>query len=189
MGLLQVVSKDAGLAASYVPSDLVAMPSAMTAMGGQLLRREAADAAAAVISDAARLGFDIRVRSAYRSYDEQAATYQYWVNILGEAEAQRQSARPGHSEHELGTTADFTSSSVGYELSSAFGDTDEGRWLRDNAYRYGFVLSYPPGNEEITGYIYEPWHFRYIGVEMARAQVNSGLALVEFLSCLSSHDR
>lgn len=180
-----MVSKQAGLPASYVPPNLVSLPPETVFSDNQQLRQEAAEALKAMLNDASKLGFDIRVRSAYRSYEEQDAAYRYWVSVLGEEQANRQSARPGHSEHQLGTTVDLTSASVNFQLSQAFGDTAEGRWLQENSFRYGFVLSYPVGKEHITGYIYEPWHFRYIGRDMARAQANSGLTLAEFLACLA----
>ena len=96
-------------------------------------------------------------------------------------QALRQSARPGHSEHQMGTTMDITSPSVGNDLVSAFGDTPEGKWLAANAHTFGFVMSYPPGKEATTGYIYEPWHFRYVGKAEAAAVRASGLTLHEYL--------
>jgi len=128
-----------------------------------------------------RLGDDIYVRSAYRSYAEQERTFAYWVDVLGEAEARRVSAEPGHSEHQLGTAADLTTADVGYDLTEAFAETPAGRWLAENAYRYGFALSYPVGAEPVTGYAYEPWHYRYIGPDQAAAWRSSGLTLVEYL--------
>ena len=79
-------------------------------------------------------------------------TYNYWVSQVGAVEADRFSARPGHSQHQLGTTADITSDSVDHKLVASFGDTQEGKWLASNAYKYGFVLAYPAGYEQITGY-------------------------------------
>ena len=95
--------------------------------------------------------------SAYRSYDYQAGLYNRHVEQLGKAAADRVSARPGHSQHQLGTTIDFGSIAAGY------GETPNGRWLAAHAWRFGFSLSYPAGYEEYTGYDYEPWHFRYLG--------------------------
>jgi D-alanyl-D-alanine carboxypeptidase len=91
------------------------------------------------------------------------------------------SARPGHSEHQLGTTADISNADVGYRLTEEFGETPAGRWLAENAWRYGFVLSYPEGAEAVTGYKYEPWHFRWVGEAAAAAVRDSGLTLHEWL--------
>ena len=145
------------------------------------LRAEAKTALERMLSDAYAQGHDIYARSAYRSYAEQERTFAYWVSVLGEAEARRVSAEAGHSEHQLGTTVDLTTPDVGYDLTEAFGETPAGRWLADNAHIYGFALSYPAGAEAVTGYAYEPWHFRYVGADHAAAWKASGLTLVEYL--------
>ena len=177
------VDKQRGLPAGYVPPDLVALDVGLAApgFGGLLLRTEAAGALSRMLSAAAADGHEIRARSAYRSYAEQERTFAYWVSVLGEMEARRVSAEAGHSEHQLGTAADLTSADVGYELTEAFGDTPAGRWLAGNAHSYGFALSYPVGAEAVTGYAYEPWHYRYIGADHAQAWRASGLTLVEYL--------
>jgi D-alanyl-D-alanine carboxypeptidase len=183
VGLLTVVDKQHGLSPSYVPPDLTSIPSAWAApgFGGLLLRAEAASALVKLLEAARDAGHEVRVRSAYRSYDTQVTTFQYWIDQLGEAEARRVSAPPGHSEHQLGTAVDLTSASVGWDLVEALGSTAEGKWLAAQAHKYGFALSYPQGAEAITGYAYEPWHFRYIGVNSANAWAASGLTLVEYL--------
>ena len=111
-------------------------------------------------------GITLDIRSAYRSYSTQKWLFNDYASRHGEEEANRFSARPGQSEHQLGTAVDFGGTSV--DFTAAFGETDRGRWLAENAHKYGFALSYPQNKEHITGYIYEPWHFRYIGVEAAR---------------------
>lgn len=184
VGLLTPVSKQHVLPSDYVPPGLTPLPARLQApgFGGQQLRSEALTALDEMISAAAgEAGLDIRSRSAYRSYEQQAATFQFWVDQLGEEEAERVSARPGHSEHQLGTTADLTAASVGWQLTESFGGTAEGEWLVANAHRFGFALSYPEGKEQITGYRYEPWHFRYIGVDAAAEWRASGLTLIEYL--------
>ena len=100
---------------------------------------------------------------------------------IGEEEAARVSAKPGHSEHQLGTTIDFTTPRVDYDLVESFGATPEGQWLAQNAGRFGFVMSYPQDKEQVTGYAYEPWHFRYVGVDVAAAVAESRLTLYEYL--------
>lgn len=143
------------------------------------------DALIAMLNDARTQGHDIRLRSGYRSYATQAQTFDYWVSQLGLAEAARVSARAGHSEHQLGTAADLTAASVSWQLVEGFGSTPEGGWLAAHAAEYGFVLSYPAGSEAITGYAYEPWHFRYVGPTAAAAVAANGLTLTEYLRQLN----
>lgn len=135
----------------------------------------------ALIEAAADEGHIIAIVSSYRSFETQRNTFQYHVDRFGLEQASRVSARPGHSEHQLGTTVDFSSAAVGHELVEAFGHTPEGRWLAEHAHEYGFILSYPEGMEQITGYVYEPWHFRWVGRETAAAVRASGLTLGQFL--------
>jgi len=182
VSLLNVVDKQQALPPGYVPPDLAPLRAAYLAPGfGGSLRADARASLERMLSDAYAAGYDIYVRSAYRSYAEQERTFAYWVSVLGEGEARRVSAEPGHSEHQLGTAADLTSADVGYNLTEAFGETPAGGWLAENAYRYGFALSYPAGAEAVTGYAYEPWHYRYIGPDHAAAWRASALTLVEYL--------
>ena len=182
VSLHTIVDKQRALPAGYVPPDLVPLGASYLAPGfGGSLRAEAKAAVERMLSDAYAQGHDIYVRSAYRSYAEQERTFAYWVSVLGEAEARRVSAEPGHSEHQLGTAADLTSADVGYDLTEAFGDTPSGRWLAETAHLYGFALSYPAGAEAATGYAYEPWHYRYVGPEHAAAWRATGLTLGEYL--------
>ncbi len=185
--LHQLVSKTYSLAADYVPPGLQAIPDNWL-MGGQggLLRSDVLGALEPMMSDAWADGVDLRIRSAYRSYDEQVRTFSYWVSVLGEEQARRESAEPGHSEHQLGTTMDFADPYNGWELLESFEDSPSGIWLAEHAWEYGFALSYPKGMEETTGYIYEPWHHRYIGVEAAAAWHESSLTLIEFLEDLNA---
>ncbi|HEY8491738.1 MAG TPA: M15 family metallopeptidase [Dehalococcoidia bacterium] len=184
LDLLVLVDKTHALPAGFEPPDLVALPQEWWSpnFGGHTLRQEAAAALVQLLQAARTAGFEVRVSSAYRSYQEQERTFQYWVSVLGLEEAQRSSARPGHSEHQLGTAVDLTSAAVDWQLVETFGATPEGRWLADHAHEYGFALSYPAGAEAVTGYVYEPWHFRYVGREAARQWRESGLTLTEFLA-------
>ena len=185
--LHRVVDKENALPADYVPDDLEPVPGdwLMPGAGGVLVREEALGALDELMEAAVEDGVDLRVRSAYRSYSEQEWTYAYWAGLLGEAQASRESARAGHSEHQLGTTIDFASAENGYELIESFGQTSEGIWLAQHAVEYGFALSYPPDGEQVTGYISEPWHYRYIGREAAGAWAESGDPLVVFLEDLA----
>lgn len=164
------------------PTDLEPLPDRMSYVVDTaiVMRADAATAMVEMLDAAADDGYVILVRSAYRSYGVQERTYQYWVDTLGQEAADRSSARPGHSEHQLGTTADVTSASNGYGL-EGFENTPESQWVAENAHRFGFVISYPEGAEEVTGYIYEPWHLRFVGAAVAQQILDSGLTPIEFL--------
>lgn len=184
--LLRLVSKDHPLPPNFVPDELTALPPDLVLPGtGQpRLTEETAAALEHLLEAAAEAGHELVVRSAYRSYEEQVVTYDYWVRTLGEEEANRRSARPGHSEHQLGTVVDLTSASVGWELAPEFGATPEGRWLAQHAWTFGFVESYPEGAEAVTGYRYEPWHLRYIGTTHTEWLRLTDLTLTEYLTQL-----
>ena len=113
-------------------------------------------------------GLSIYIVSGFRSYDYQRSLYNNYVSRDGVAEADTYSARAGHSEHQSGLAADLNS------VSDSFAGTPEGIWLDRNAYQYGFILRYPQGKTNETGYIYEPWHFRYVGTELAEKLYNGG---------------
>jgi len=125
--------------------------------------------------DAAEIGYDIPLLSGFRSYSNQNTIYYNYVSIHGQEEADTFSARPGHSEHQTGLAFD-----VG-KLDYEYGETKEGIWLNENAHKYGFIIRYPEGKQHITGYRYEPWHIRYLGLELATKVYNSGLTLEEYL--------
>lgn len=171
------LDKQHRLAADCVPPDLVQLPASIS-VGAQYLRAEAAKALQELFDAAARDGYTLTVNSAYRSYEVQVDTYAYWVRLYGQEQADRTSARPGHSEHQLGTAADVGARGLFLE---AFAGTPEAAWLAENSWRYGFIISYPEGKEHITGYAYEPWHIRYVGREVAAEVQRSGLTLREFL--------
>ncbi len=118
---------------------------------------------------AAKDGVTLWVQSGFRSYQTQKTLYNRYVSRDGKKAADRYSARPGYSEHQTGLAADFN------EISDTFGDTKAGKWLSNNCWKYGFILRYPKGKESETGYMYESWHFRYIGdVDMAKELYNNG---------------
>lgn len=175
--LMAVVSKQTTIG-QYAPDDLVYLPADYSS-GKARLRREAAEALDKMYRAALADGVKLYVVSAYRDYQKQTHLFYRYAKEDGIFEAERYSARPGQSEHQLGTTVDFGGTSTG--LTEAFFHTPQGQWLYNNAHKFGFALSYPKGSEEITGYIFEPWHYRYIGVELAREWKESGLTLVEFL--------
>ena len=120
-------------------------------------------------------GFDMTIVSGFRSYERQVEVFDYWCMVDGREKAEIMSAVPGHSEHQTGFVIDVSS------LEQSYGDTDEGKWLAANCYKYGFIIRYPEGKEDITGYAYEPWHRRYLGASTAKLVYDSGLTLEEFL--------
>lgn len=176
--ILAPLDKQHRLPADCAPTDLEALPGGISAQGSQYLRTEAL-AALNEMFDAARAdGFILQVNSSFRSYQTQADTYNYWVQTYGKDQADRTSARAGHSEHQLGTTADV--GARGQFLEDFIG-TAEADWLAENSWKYGFIISYPEGKEDVTGYAYEPWHVRYVGKDVAADVHSSGLTLREFL--------
>lgn len=179
LDILAPVDKTHRLTEDCVPPDLVELPAARSAQGAQYMRAEAANALLQMFDAAdAEAGYSFSANSTYRSYQTQAAIYQSAVNAFGQAYADRSSARPGHSEHQMGTTADIGARGLYLE---DFVGTPEADWVAENAYRFGFIVSYPDGKEHITGYMYEPWHVRYVGVDVAAQVMDSGLTLHEFL--------
>ena len=150
----------------YAPVDLVSLDSRNFKVNkqGMKLRKKAYMALSEMAAEAEKHSIDILVSSAYRSYSYQKNIYNYYVSVYGQEETDRFSARPGTSQHQLGTAVDFGS------ISDDFADTPEGKWLAEKSFLYGFSLSYPEGLEELTGYKYESWHYRYITPEACQLQ-------------------
>jgi D-alanyl-D-alanine carboxypeptidase len=166
---------------SYYPGDLVNTSSA-GANGGYLIRSLISADMAQLFADARSAGRPLQVVSGFRDWHTQQATFNYWVQVGGYEQALRTSARPGHSEHQLGTTFDVTTAGGADPWSYAdWAATPTGAWMRDNAWRYGFVMSYPKGSFASTCYDYEPWHYRYVGRQAASAIQSSGLTPREWL--------
>jgi D-alanyl-D-alanine carboxypeptidase len=155
------------LPATYAPGDLVDSGSAGLNAGYPIRSIIVADLRA-MAADARAAGVPIALVSGYRSHAQQEKTFAYWVSIAGHEEALRTSARPGHSEHQLGTVIDVTSEGGAAPWEYAdWGATPAGAWTVRNAWRYGFVMSYPSVAFERTCYAYEPWHYRYVGRDLA----------------------
>lgn len=165
----------------WAPSDLVDFE-------GQQLRAEAAQAARTMMDAAKAEGVTLTVSSAYRSYAVQQQTYQHWVSVNGQKVADQLSARPGYSEHQTGLAIDF-SSPEGCRLEECYEDTRAGRWLAKNAQNYGFILRFPKGQQAVTGYLFEPWHYRYLGKDLTARYAASGTnTLEEFLGTGAAPD-
>ena len=178
-----LVNKQRNLPASYTPSDLV-IPAIPFPFSGdeprKYMRAEAAVALEQLFTEAKSLKLDLFATSGYRSYDKQKSIFERNASSVGAEEANKTSARPGQSEHQTGLAMDVTSSKVGYNLVESFGTTTEGIWLRENAHLFGFIIRYPKGKEQITGYSYEPWHLRFVGLEVAEYIYTHGLTLEEY---------
>lgn len=181
--ILSLVNKNYSLEDDYVPDDLVTLdvPTVLENPEINQLRKEAADALKEMINSAEEENIDLYARSGYRSYQTQVQLFNNYVANNGEEAANKFSARPGESEHQTGLSIDVTSESVDYQLTESFGETAEGIWIQEQAHNFGFIIRYPEGKEEITGYQYEPWHLRYLGKEMATEVFESGLTYEEFL--------
>lgn len=159
------------------PDDLV-MPVGVENEFAQPLREPAARAAEQMLGAATNAGLPIRIISAYRDYGTQVALYNGYVARDGQAAADRYSARPGHSEHQTGLVIDLDDH-TGCYLDDCFGDTPTGVWLSENAAEFGYVERYPGEKEEITGFMPEPWHFRYVGPELALEMRAQGVSTLE----------
>ena len=160
--LWMLVDKSTGLDSDYVPQDLTALRSSSYYVNRRemFLRNIAAASLEQMASAAKAEGLYILVSSAYRSYSYQNQVHSRIVREEGQEEADKVSARPGHSQHQLGLAVDFGS------ISDEFDETAEGRWLAANASRFGWSLAYPKGYENVTSYNWESWHYRYLGEEI-----------------------
>lgn len=185
-----LVNKEYGLAEDFVPDNLVTVdvPTISEMLEVNQMNKVASDQLTQLFDAAKRAGHDLYALSGYRSYQTQDTLYNNYVAQHGQEAASKFSAQPGHSEHQTGLAMDVTSAAVNYELSQAFGETEEGKWIAENAFRFGFILRYLQGKEHITGYMYEPWHFRYVGKEMAQLLHERELTYEEYLAELGIID-
>lgn len=163
-----VVNKRRPLPAGFVPKDLTAVHVAHVGKS-PLLRKKAATAVESLFTAfTAETGLQMRSNSAYRSFTAQKATYAAFLNSVGESEAAETTAKPGYSEHQTGLAIDIGAVDSGCDARACFADTTQSRWLAKNAWRFGFIIRYPRGQEAVTGYSYEPWHIRYVGRTLAK---------------------
>lgn len=172
-----IVNKYYKLDKNYEPEDLTVINSKY-ASGTQKLRKEAAGKFEEMASDMLKENLKIYAGSTYRSYSYQEGLYNRYVKKDGFKEAETYSARAGYSEHQLGLAVDIVNGKWNY-LSE---DDDEYTWLIDNSYKYGFILRYPRGSEYITGYVFEDWHFRYLGIDLATKVHDSKLTYDEYIA-------
>ncbi len=181
---MALVNKEFALPDGYAPVDLV-RPKVAFSFGDQdieksYLRKEAASALELMFADAAKNGMQLFAVSGYRSYDRQKEVFEAEVNKVGYEKAVQAVAVPGNSEHQSGLSMDISSESARFGLTEQFGETAEGKWLANNAHRFGFIQRYPKGKEGITGYQYESWHYRYVGMKAATEIFENGLTLEEY---------
>ena len=182
-----IVDTISRLPKGYVPPDLVAVSRAGLSGDGSIRRIAIADLRA--LAEAGRkAGVRLAVESAYRSESRQQATFAGWARTSGEAEARRFSARAGHSEHQLGTAIDFRAAGGGSPWTPAFARSRHARWLAANAWRFGWIQSYPRGAQTQTCYGAEAWHYRYVGRDVAAQVHASGLTLRAWLWLHASAD-
>lgn len=181
---LLLVNKTHPLSKDYVPRDMIRIKYCVGdhAESMRYMRELPAEHFHEMIEAAAAAGYEIGIRTAYRSYEQQYNIFWNYVAQDGEEAANKYSARPGQSEHQTGLCADVTSPSVEYKLTTEYGQTPEGGWLAQNAHYYGFIIRYPLGKEDITGYQYEPWHVRYVGEAAATEIYEKELTLEEYLA-------
>jgi LAS superfamily LD-carboxypeptidase LdcB len=179
---LMLVNKKNNISSDYVPKNLV---TPKVAYAGRLkdiqMREEAASALEKLFAQAQKEGIKIFAISGYRSYEYQKTIFTSNAARYGETKANSFSARPGQSEHQTGLAMDVSCAAEKYQLEETFGKTLEGKWLIDNAIKYGFIIRYPEGKEESTGYIYEPWHIRYVGEAPAKYISANNLTLEEYV--------
>lgn len=171
---LMLVNKYYYLTEDYEPDDLITLTSKYNTGVNSKMRKEAAERFMKM-SDAATLdNITIKNASGYRSYKYQVNLYNNYVERDGKKAADTYSARPGFSEHQTGLTSDIN------QIDNSFENTDAFKWLQENAYKYGFILRFPKDKEDVTGYQYEPWHYRYVGEYVAEKIHDENLTLEEY---------
>ncbi len=168
------------LPAGYVPPDLVPVTEAGFATANLRVRHVVVPSLAVLRTAAASAGHPIDVVAAYRSFNDQADLFARRARQAGYSQTLDRTAKAGHSEHQLGTAVDFKTLGAA-DVTQSWGHEPTGSWMAANAYRFGFVLSYPEGQRDRTCYPYEPWHFRYVGKSLAAKIHRSGLTLREYL--------
>jgi len=171
-----LVNKYIYLPEDYIPNNLVNISNDFSS-STRMLVYEAKDAFEKMATDAKKEGYTIRAISAYRSYEYQKGLYDNYVKKDGVQLADTYSARPGFSEHQTGLVVDIDNNKTDY---NNFETTEEFKWMQENAHKYGFILRYPKDKENITGYEYESWHYRYVGEKVATLIKNNNLTLDEY---------
>ncbi len=175
--ILVLVNKNNKLPSSFIPNNLINIDQTY-ANDNKLVREEAKTNFEKLCFDAKKLNYYIVAISAFRDFEYQNELYNYYVESLGQDHADLSSARPGHSEHQTGLAIDVMGSNKDYDN---FDKSIEFDWMKNNAHLYGFILRYPKGKENITGFKYEPWHYRYVGKKVATIIYHENLTLEEYI--------
>jgi D-alanyl-D-alanine carboxypeptidase len=180
-----IVNKFWALPEGYRPPDLI-RPNVPFSFGNETsdrskLRAEASESLEVMFEAAKSDGLELYARSGFRSYETQELIFKNEIANFGYEQAVLYVARPGTSEHQTGLAMDITAKSVNLELVESFEGTAEGKWLASNAHHYGFILRYPKGKTSITGYAFEPWHFRYVGADIATEIFTKDITLEEYM--------
>lgn len=173
-GNLMLVNKYYYLKDNYIPNDLIVLTDEYNIGKNNTMRKVAADAFIEMSNAALLENISIKNASAFRSYDYQVTLYNNYVSKDGKEAADTYSARPGFSEHQTGLATDIN------QINSGFENTDAFKWLDKNAHKYGFILRFPKNKEDVTGYTYEAWHYRYVGKEAAKIIKDENLTLEEY---------
>jgi D-alanyl-D-alanine dipeptidase len=178
-----IANKTYALADNFVPENTYKSAVGVSSQCATCINKTAYSAWLDMKSDAASLGLNIWIQSGYRPYSTQVTLYNNYVARDGKDAADTYSSRPGHSEHQTGLSFDLNS------ISDAFANTKEGKWVNENAYLYGFIIRFPKGSEDKTGYKYESWHLRYVGTDLAKKLYNNGnwISLEEYFGITSTY--
>lgn len=171
-----LVNKYYSLPEKYAPDDVVNM-SSQYSYPGNSIRKDVYEAFKEMAGRAKEDGIILIVNSSYRDYETQKEIYDDYADKNGKEYADKFAARPDYSEHQTGLALDIFTPGAGMKT---FENTDASKWLVNNAYKYGFILRYPPEKEDITGYAYESWHYRYLGKDLAKKVYESGLTFDEY---------
>lgn len=181
---IMIINKSYPLDSTYVPQDPYKEITSEYLYGGDYIEKETMTSFLKMQNDAAKLGYNLYISSGYRSYQVQVDLYNNYVARDGKDKADTYSARAGYSEHQSGLCFDLNGTN------SNFLETETGKWVNENAYKYGFILRFPKNKESYTGYNYEAWHFRYVGVDLATILYNNSdwISLEEYLGIDSKYD-
>lgn len=177
-----LVNKYYKLESTYEPDDLVVVPQTYSwgELGSRKIRQPAYDAFVEMFEGAKEAGYYLMINMGYHSYSDQEEVYNNYKNLRGEMYADSMAARAGYSEHQTGLAMDIFSKDNSNR--TTFKDSETAKWLKENSYKYGFILRYPEDKVSITGFNYEPWHYRYVGVDVATKIYNDNITLEEYYS-------
>lgn len=180
---VMIINKTYSLPSDYMPVDTVESPEGKTNTCNKCINKIAYKSFLNMQADAKALGLNIYIASGYRPYVSQNKIYNNYIKRDGKKAADTYSARPGYSEHQSSYAFDLNS------INDSFAKTDEGKWVNNNAYLYGFIIRFPKGKSDYTGYKYESWHLRYVGYELAKKLYNDGnwLSLEEYFGVDSKY--